>query len=252
MATNKINLKLSQRGIDVKHAGDQDLIFSGDFPMLKEEATGVVDTSKYGGTGYSILYEHNLNYVPFFLINDQNDEMVFGTSSFGVDKHNLYIPNGLTGNYRWSIYRLDLYTNYTAPIISTSLESVGTVSDSFVMKFAKKGKDVESDDLRDFTIHSRARSPLIHKVDHQQWTSDNTVHGVPVDLPYNPIVFGFATLTLDGRTYGLIGGGQATPRLNRETGKDVQITSSGLANTDTSIVIMKDPFLSRKVTTVSY
>ncbi|CAB4176121.1 hypothetical protein UFOVP1522_13 [uncultured Caudovirales phage] len=257
-------VKLAQPGFNANTAGDQNLVFSSEFPVLKEHMSGVFDIGTYQGLALQSIYEHNLGYTPFFLVFDPQGQFVLG-SNWAVDETKLYFVNSspaLTGVYRWIIYRLDLFTNYEAPALDVQFANIGGSDDKFVIKISKEGKDIYSDDLRDFSIHSRARSPLIHKVDAKiDWkeggfTVDN--HLVASGLPYSPIAFGFARTAsvapgTPRTTRNLISGGQSAPKLSRNfTTKEINIQAAGLSCSKSSIVIFKDPILAPEIITVNY
>lgn len=250
-------VKVSQSGFDVKTAGDQDLVFSSEFPVLKEEKSGLFDA--ISTSVYVPVYEHNLSYDPFFLIYDSQGQFVLG-SGWGVDENKLYIgPDVPSGTYRWVVYRLKLFENYEAPALKVQFTSAGGDDRRFGIKISKEGKDISSTDLRDFTIHSRARSPLVHKVSAKDWTgSAQDNHTVDPGLPYNPIAFGFAKLSNVSAgepavTTNLISGGQSIPKLSRNAGtRQIVINSAGTATSKTSVVLFKDPILAPKIVKVSY
>lgn len=231
-----MDAKLAQPGFDVETAGDQNLIFSDQFPVLKEEKSGLFK----GGFNN---YEHNLGYEPFYLIFDTTGRFLLGSG--GVDAKKIYGPTD-GGTYRFHVYRLKLFENYDAPALNVQFATEGGAGDKFALKIAKKNKAVDSSDLRDYAIHSRARSPLIHKVNYQDWLPTAALgnHTVAPGLPYNPIAFGFAKNTTTGVTTNLISGGQSPPKLSRNgaTG-EININNAGTNASRTSIVIFKDPIL---------
>lgn len=247
-------VKLSQPGYDVKRAGDQDMLFNSSFPLLKEAATDIFDASKVtlGSSLYKVA-NHDLRYVPFFLVFDSNGEMVLGQTWY-VDDQAIYVTDGpaapTTGQHRWVLYHLPIYEAYEAPVSGVQFATEGGSSPDFAVKFAKKGKSIDSDDLRDFTLHSETRSPLLHIVSPKVWKTGDAVHTVDPDLPYNPICFGFSQDST-GKTYNMQAGGQAAPTLERNR-TAIEITSQVAATSQTSIVIFKDPFLARSVEQVAY
>lgn len=253
-------LKLSQPGYDVRNAGDQNLAFSSDFPILKEAYTDIFDhdTLSDSAFGYYKVFDHNLGYVPFFLVFNKDSQMVIGTD-WAIDEKALYVAAGatdilgnpVTGKYRWNIYRLNIFQDYRSPVPDIKLPAAGGVDFDFGIKVAKRGRDLQSTDLRDFTIHSRARSPLLHIVDHKEWKDGDAQHIVDPELPYNPICFGFARELVNNKVYNMITGGQAAPKLTRQSDK-IQIDSGPLATSDTSIVVFKDPFVTTNYIKTSY
>lgn len=247
--------KLAQRFFDARTADDKDLVFSSEFPLLKEEATGVLVASQLGtSNSYQTFFSHKLNYHPFFLIYNSNGELLQSTS-WAVDDRRLYVlnppSNPLTQRYRWVIYRLPLYDSFFSGV-SDGVSLPTSEPTNYVLKLAKKGKSIHSTDLRDFTIHSRARSPLVHIVSPHYWKDGDTEHIVEHGFSYNPIVFGYGkTVALDGKTTFISTGGQSQPFLDRRPGT-LQILSSTSATTETSLVVFKDPFTAPIVKDVRY
>ena len=242
------------------------MIFSSQFPTLKEEKSGVFDNNSIANSsGYTSVYEHNLGYEPFFLVFDAQGQFVLG-GDWGVDDKKIYASfnSGVTlvGKYRWVIYRLKLFEDYEAPALKVQFAPEGGSDDKFVVKVSKKGKDITSADLRDYTIHSRARSPLIHKVSVKNWINTTDVfeiayHKVDPGLPYNPIAFGFSKdpdiFNHSPITFNLISGGQDAPELSRSAAtRQIIIKSAISSSIQTSIVIFKDPILAPTVVKVAY
>lgn len=248
--------KLSQAGYDVNNAGDQDLLFSSSFPTLKEEKTGY-----YTGVNNNqdvLIYEHNLGYVPFILVQinkGSGSEMVSDNTWFW-DENKLYTRDATTYKYKWTIYRLPIYQKFASNTDQESSISPGAISKDFGIKFAKEGKRLDSTDLRDFTIHSRGRTPLIHSVDVKDWHTGDTKHESRHILSYIPLSFAFTqsgvnTFPPYGKTYQVFPNPQSNPGVGRDVGT-VFITSDPTTSLKTSIVILKDPFITNDYQQVNY
>jgi hypothetical protein len=248
--------KLSQAGYDVNSAGNQDLLFSSSFPTLKEEKTGT-----YTGVNTNtdvLIYEHNLGYVPFFLvqINKGSGSEMISDNTWFVDENKLYTRDATNYKYRWTIYRLPLYQDFFSDSDQQASISQNAISKDFGMKFAKEGKDLSSTDLRDFTIHSRGRTPLIHAVSTKDWHTGDTRHELKHILSYVPLAFGFTQSGVTsfppfGKTYQVFPNPQANPGIGR-TNDTVFIGSDPTTSTKTSIVILKDPFITNDYKKVDY
>lgn len=245
--------KLAQRFFDVRTADDKDLVFSSEFPTLKEEATGIFSADSMGTTGNDVLvYEHNLKYEPFYTVFDEDGEFLIDTGPiFSVDKNRFYIRDSTsippTGKFRWVIYRLPLYEEFISTVSGGASIPIDNIDDQYVFKMAKQGKSVNSKDLRDFTIHSKTRTPLVHIVSPKEWTDEDGQHIVEHGLLYNPLAFGFRQLA-GGKTTTVSASGQATPyiRLKQDTG-EVVIVSAKASSPITSIVVFKDPFTAPEI-----
>lgn len=267
MATDKPPVvKLAQPGYDVKTAGDENLIYSSKWPLLKIYKHGsfrVPDVSQA-----TTVTTHDLKFTPVFwyfsnatlnawtngfgdvLANEDRSEFFgpTGGGSFSIDGSKLnFIPEvfTMTGalNIYYYIFALDLTKQYTAPIIKIGAIS-GLGDDRFAFKIAKRGKSVDSKRLDDFVVHSRARSPLIHSVNPGKVTEDlgGGSYGFTVqhNLGYLPMFFGY-TKNANG-SYSLIYTGSGGSTLF--TSDENKIRFSEGANTrEMTIVILKDPFL---------
>lgn len=257
-----LGIKMSQPFVDVKTAEDKDLIFSSSFPLLKEEATGVININGYAHVGDLIpIYEHKLNYHPLFIVLDDQGKMRLGAEwkiddniFYFLDSFFLFPPTGGTGNFRWTIYRLPLFTPFKASITQGSTTRVASYNPNYGLKAAREGKDIDSVDLRDFTLHSKGRSPMVQEVSIKEWILGSALenHDVDPGLDYNPIAFGF-TIDRNGNavTYNLQNGGQAPPTFTRSTDL-LRIRTTGNITRKSSIVVFKDPFLSPILKDIRY
>lgn len=249
--------KLSQPGYDVNSAGAQDLIFSSSFPTLKEAATGII-TGK-NTTNEVTVYEHNLGYHPFFLVqvNSGSGSEMDVNNNFWVDDKKLYFGDTGTASFRWTVYRLPLYKDFQATALDQGTSVAGGVDNDFGLKFTKDGKDINSTDLRDFTLHSRGRPPLIHQVSTKDWVQGVTEHTVYHNLTYIPLAFAFnfGKHTVHGvsgfATIQVFGSPQAPPGISRGI-DSIAISSDTLTSVKTSIVILKDPFVTTDRTVVNF
>lgn len=196
--------KVSQRGYSVTSAKDYQLEYNSGFPMIpiiKEQAFTV--TNNVGGT----IATHSLLFHPMFLIfHDDRTTGSFGTGAVGQSHmtnnflNNLYTANlttiahsGLGGatstTGKCYVFGIDLEKNFTAPIIESGTgDEENTGAKNYGIRVSKDGKDVFSEDLRDFTIHSGTRAPLIHSVTYGTHTAGATVT-VTHNLGYIPFPF---------------------------------------------------------------
>lgn len=128
--------------------------FNSGWPLLKVGMTGV----------YSGAVTHGLNYPPFFITTWSfvpGGPDVF-SRQFGVNTTQLIRGAG-SETPRYYIFRLDLSTSFTAAQISGST-TASVKNDNYVFKMTKEGKDISSTDMRDFSLHSGTRSPMVHMV----------------------------------------------------------------------------------------
>lgn len=180
-------IRLAQPGYDVKTAGDENLIYSSEWPLLPIYQQGsftIQDVSQP-----VTITNHNLGYVPAFWWFSNQDitawEAGSGTSFpqdtrsefkgaaggyIGINETKLqFVPqdpvafeNGSMKIYYY-IFTTKLTDQFTAPISNAGQGVVGGQG-TRVFKLAKPGKSVKSNNLSDFVIHSDCRSPLVHSV----------------------------------------------------------------------------------------
>lgn len=247
--------KLSQPGFDVTEAGSQDLLFSSSFPLLKEEKTGLFTGSNSGAA--QVMYEHNLSYHPFFLVqvNKGSGAEMDTDNLWCVDNNKLYFRDSSIYKYRWTIYRLPLYESFISDNSQQQSVVPGGVSNDFGIKFAKEGKSLKSDDLRDFSLHSRGRSPLIDSVSVKDWPPGTTQHTAYHKLSYIPLAFGFSmsgsSSSPRGTSTQVFPSPQTNPGIGRGTDY-ITIGSDATTSLKTSIIILKDPFTTKDITKVNY
>jgi hypothetical protein len=249
-------VKLAQRGYDVKTAGDENLTFNSQWPTLKIYSDGPFTIGDV--TQNTRITGHDLGFPPMFwfyanssiqtwlgsgAITTERRSEFFGPigSLNGIkvnDGEMIFTPGGsLTGSLQIHYYILgvDLSTPYVAPIIKVGAQSSARATNR-VFKIAKEGKDARSTNLRDFIIHSRARSPMLHSVNVSPGavTEFTVEHG----LGYVPMFFGY--IKEDGY-YTLLPtgtGGSTTLTSTEDT-----VTFTDTSPKELTIVVLKDPFI---------
>ena len=116
-------IKGTPRGYDVGTAIDYLLSFDASWPLLK-----IHSTDNFGGT-----VTHSLGYPPFHFLAatftpGAVNEFAGTNENYGVDSSQLARSSG-AGTPRYYIFRLDLTTDFTAPIISGSTVQTGVAND---------------------------------------------------------------------------------------------------------------------------
>lgn len=238
-------IKISLPGVNIETASDTQLLFSSSWPSIKIfKNVHIQQVIPAHSTGAIKLYSHNLGFVPAVIpyggiagTNTSNGVADISRQNTSADTSNVYIlvsNNTLPINLdiRISILYLDITTPFKAPTINTGASGISTPDSDLGFKLSKDNKDIKSTDLRDFLIHSSARSPMIHAVVPGTIPASGTF-SYTHDLPYNPIFFAFFQTS---NTYVLINGyaGLST------SGSTISITAA--TGSLVSIVILKDPF----------
>lgn len=171
-------------GYDVQSAADYLLSFNGSWPLLKLHETSTFTSN----------VSHSLGYTPLYMVATSDgriDQFAGLSTNTGISTSSL-LYGSLSGTRRYFLYRLDITTNYTAPIIADSTARVSE-NQNYVFKMTKPGKDITSTDMRDFALHSNTRSPMVHKVVEQAMTvgPDGWNTTINHGLSYTPTVFVF-------------------------------------------------------------
>lgn len=245
-------------GYDVNTAADYLLQFNSSWPSLKIASTG-----NYSGT-----ISHGLGYPPFHMLarpaggSGTNDGRLDQfASNYGVDSSVLARNSG-SGTPRYFIFRLPLNQDFTAPIIPGGTTPSSGAQD-FGFKIAQPGKSIDSTDMRDFTLHSGTRSPMVSMVRHSAMTNTGAGLGyeysVNHNLGYAPLAFVFLrpgtnALGLATDKYGIVMAPiGVTGRYFTVDAQRVYVTAdSGSFSTPplVSVVILKDPFARETVSRV--
>lgn len=252
-------IKLAQKGYDVKTAGDENLIYSSQWPLLPIYQQGSFTIPDV--TQKTNIFNHNLGFVPMFwffanttiqawqngfgtvLSTDTRSEFFgpTGGGHIGINETSLqFAPTAFTEigslTIYYYIFLIDINQLFTAPI--NRIGSVAGGSGSRVFKIAKPTKDVSSANLDDFVIHSDCRSPLVQSV--TQGQGSLTVNH---NLGYNPMFFAYVQnySNTEAGYYELIFSGSGGSDVLKSDINTVQYATTGTKKI--SIAVLKDPFL---------
>lgn len=213
---------------------------------------------------------HNLKFASFACVwvYGLDASGIIGTQRFffPVDSTKLYLDtSNLTsqqlafwttaGGIKVRCFQLDLSTDidYTLSPGDTFNQAYDK---NFGIKVVKQGKDINSTDLRDFALHSRAQSPLILAVKTEKTiptanigTGIGNVIQYTSNLRYPVWVYGYAKQST-GKYVPAPYYSQAYPR----TFTDGLTSYIGYTGTDTgaTLVILRDPMFAATSTTVQY
>ncbi len=126
--------------------------------------------------------------------------------------------------------------NFTAPIL-TNPPSIPETIDNYIFAITKAGKDVSSTDLRDFVVHSSARSMQIHSVNYFEKNSINWTEIIHHNLGYDAFFLFYAA---SGQDWFLITSGNTNIKGYSLDNNRVQIGASFTGKF--SCIIFKDPY----------
>lgn len=242
-----IGLKLSQLGYNVKTADDKNLVFSSAWKLLKIIDTGVVTPNSSTFT----IKTHGLDYVPMVLgfyeadIDNVKQTNTSRLTRVWVGDTNSEIRSGANGSstarLRYYTFDLDLEENYDAPSVELAQASKESelVERDFGVKLVLPGYDVLTEtDFRNFVIHSRTRSPMVHRVVHDSKALGGSAFAVAHNLGYVPTFFIYAKLAGDDHYQFL-----QTATDTFSSGDSDNINVFIPYECDYTIVILKDPLL---------
>lgn len=255
MSQGDIGLKVSQQGYSALSCIDWQLIFSSSFPALKIASMGTFSIS--GGAHDQTIVTHGLGYIPMFLVFTDRDlyQTIAGTlrlaspglsQFFTVNNNSLKWQGSsrgggavtMTGYY--IIFRRDLIQSYNGLIVNTTPE-LKNIKNLYGIKVARDGKDISSNDYRDFVIHSNTRTPIIHQSGFgtigPSDTGEITIHH---GLGYEPMFFAYAALDSfgDGRYQSLQNSFDSFAEADTQ---DIHLFIPYVCNY--SYIILKDPIL---------
>lgn len=233
-----VGIKVSLPGNDTD-SGDVNLAFSSDWPVLRVIKSK--ELKVLGETLTPIL--HGQNFTPMILTwGPSNGFLNMPRQNIFVDRKNIYWSHPGNGSQlddtSIMVFDVDIEAAFNAPSINLSTSSSAASTSKVGLRFTKEGKDTSSNDLRDYILHSSARSPLLHAVVPATLPATG-MFSYTHDLPYNPIFLAFAQTTVsgvDGMPYVLLNNFAGV------TTSGKTITVSGTASAKVSIIILKDPF----------
>ncbi len=247
MAAEKpdVVVELSQEGHDVTETGDENMIWSSRWPSIKTAREFVFDIA---AQNVAQDYAHNWGESTAFFVY---------TVGATASRPNVYSQLRLTDTLlRWIptggepatplklkcfVTDIKLEQNFLAEIFSTGGEP-SIINRSQVVALSKEGKDVTSDDLRDFVFHSYCRSPMLHQVVNTTTAAVSSGPGVNgVDavhgLPYTPMHFAYKKTASGWQHVVGIGGTEGVFVM-----ADRIRYGNSLAGVEVSLVVWKDPF----------
>lgn len=266
-----VGFKISKPGFDAKRTVGQNLVFSSSWPSLAVAFETTIANPLTGG-GSSSSVDHNLKFPPLTFVwaigADPSgltgavcERRIPGAAD--VDTTKVYLKvSGLSGietdflytatHLHIKSFQLDLSKDIDY-ILAPGETFKTPYDDSFGVKVAKPNKNIDSTDLRDFTLHSRCQSALVLAVKTQA-TSDPAN---PATVQYTnkfatPVwVYGFVRSTAGKYKWAALGG-QAYP-ITKTDGFVTNLTYVGAAGDDgVTIVILRDPMFAPNAVLASY
>ncbi len=257
-------IKISKPFYDAQQSGDADMLFSSAWPSIavaKEVEIPAGTTS----------YAHNLGFPPFpsawqksyqpltptYSQEAPNAWTRIGTlyNDLSVDENNVYFPSH-TDITHIKLYNIDISTQQSYRFVRPSAVRK-TYDPNFGIRVAKEGEDINSDDLRDFLIHSRAQSPLVLSVVTSVTDSTGGYAEFTDPQGYTSWVFGFIRNTTTRRWNMIPYISQAYPSLSITRDSQGRATYSAyyvsfFGDDASSLVVLRDPMFAATDFEVTY
>lgn len=259
-----VGFKISKPGYDARTTQGSNMIFDSSWPSLpiafEQKLTSVFPAS----------VTHNLKFPPFAVVwaygVDPSGIPASQRFFFPVDSTKLYLDTtsfttqqlafwSVATNIKVRCFQLDLSVDidYTLAPGDTFNQAYDK---NFGVKVVKQGKDINSIDLRDFALHSRAQSPLILAV-----KTEKTIPSANIGTGIGNVIQYQSSLKYPSWVYGYIK--QSTGKYVRapyyaqaypRTFTDGILSYIGYTGTDigATLVILRDPMFAPTATTVQY
>lgn len=268
-----VGFKISKPGFNAQTTSGSNMVFDSSWPSLPIAFTSTFANPFAGGATSTLTLNHNLNYPPLTFI-----------WAYGPDPSGL-IANSVTRRFLQKVNKTSvLFDTSTVDLFMQAFLNTATVihvkcfqldlskdidytlapgdtvkqpyDNNYGVRFVKQNKDINSKDLRDFAIHSRAQSPLIQAVKTQDTIVANTSGGSSVTVVQytsknvNPVwVYGFEKES-DGSYFPAPYFSQANPRLFTNGFTSYEVYSSPALGA--TVVVLRDPMFAPTQTTVHY
>lgn len=271
--TESAGIKISQPGYSAANASSTNLIFDSNWPSL-----AVVFKKKLTmPTTYTLqTVNHGLGFPAFarLWVLDSNSNPTQNLpllySNWSIDSQNIYftLSNYTIGSYIYiECFNIDLSKDVDYPILP-NVTSKTAYDPNYGIKIAKPNLSTSSKDLRDYVVHSRARSPLVKAVKTQQSINSSNVTSTASTIQYTN-QDGVATwnygFVLVGKRTGLYqlpsGSYQYAPyyaqsypitHTNGITTSVSWTTTSYISDTGATIVVLRDPLFATNYIEATY
>lgn len=257
---------VTQVGASVATAADYQFVFNSNWPSLQTAFDQNV--SLPANSFAPVTVSHNLGFYPLTFVYLTLNGRYVGRADIGnsdvscnIGKNTLYLTNGSSTNAyiaNVACYNIDLTkpVDYTLP----KYPAVNAPYDSTVgIKVSKYGKPINSTDLRDFILHSRAQSPAILSIVTEKSAKASPFGGSLSRLTYTnpanyiPWITGYTANT--GTIY--------EPLIYQSANWAIQSAGLSINNTTTTLdfnpatggatlVVLRDPLIVANAVQVTY
>jgi hypothetical protein len=187
---NDFGIKISKLGFNALTASDKDLIYNSSWPSMQ-----IVKVIKFDATTFS--FPHDLGFPPFAILirSTTNFDQGGAMTNLPCDELNVYIPFVWSGAGTIIIYNIDVSTDVEYPY-TTQVSSENTYNFDYGIKMTKLGANIDSEDMRDYILHTRCGSPLILAVKTEKTSnpSNPSIVQYTSKLGYPTLNFGYVKI----------------------------------------------------------
>lgn len=268
-----VGIKISKANYDATRTSGQNLVFSSSWPSLpivfEITIANAAQLSTYNFSGGVYAIPHGLKYPPLAFYWQPVTSSV--TNGFlrdvaSVDSTYIYVasPFALTSTVPVSpinikAFGIDLRVD--ADYIFSPGDTFRSPYDSsYGIKVVKSNKSIDSVDLRDFILHSRAQSPLILTVKTEKTVNpaNPTTIQYSSGLKYQTWVYGWVRQLISGSTpvtnkdYFLKAPYFSQSFPSTQTNGIVSSINFGLFANGATLVVLRDPMFAPSQLTVQY
>lgn len=240
-------LKIAKAGFDVNTAKDSDLLFNSSWPSMQiAKVKSVVAGERFA---------HELPYVPFSIIIPEFTPTTLGNINLmrnaDADSTYIYAPTvDFSNGGKIIVYALDISTDVEYPYNTRSRNST-EYDNNYGIKIVKDDASMDSEDLRDYILHSRCGSPMVLAVKTASTISPNNLNLIAPDqsaiqytspLTDPTFVFGYVKRK-DGKYECAPLSGQSYPTTftNGTTSYIILLKNNPVYDYEASLVVLRSP-----------
>lgn len=244
-------IKIARAGFDVNTCADYEMLFNSAWPSIAIAGTDTSTFTSSGSGEISGTLTHNLGFPPltmsWVILNNATETRIFSS----VDDNKAYIDYfALNDNTEYTIYTVfyNIDISQSAEYRYLPPSAVALPYDpSYGIKVVKQFKSINSTDLRDYILHSRAQSPAILSIQAQDSDSTGKIT-YTMNAGYTTWIYGYGFINNVWVTALLYN--QSVPGLfvdNTNTFR-VQLTPGQKG----SLIVLRDPLFAATTVEVTY
>lgn len=267
-----VGFKISKPGYDANKSAGSNLVFSSSWPSLNVVFETTITNTITSFASPAITVAHGQTFPCFGFVWAIGPDTKSGLGNpavrripamYNVDSQNFYLNTAALSNLETDFlftatklhikcFQLDLSKDIDY-ILAPGDSFRSPYDSSFGVKWVKPNKDINSTDLRDFAVHSRAQSALILAVKTQETNDASTPDTTQYTSKFrDPVwVYGFVRSTAGRYRFAPLGG-QAYPKTATNGFTTSLQYLSGAGDNGATLVILRDPMFAPTSTAVTY